>query len=436
MMRIFPHSEDNEQAVLGSLLIDNDGYYKLDALKEEHFYYTKHQQIFSAVCSIIRLEHKADIITASTEMEREGLLESIGGIGYLAEICNHAPSSIHINQYAKQVTAKFASRQLIVLGQEIQSIGFKDKKDAILEVTKVKEMINDTINSSVEEKASDCTSLITTTMNHYIEKKERIASGKQIGLPTGQKFFEFEPKELIVISALPGVGKSILVTNIASHVSKYCPTMFFSFEMSNTEIMYRLLSMTNNVQLSKFKYGKYTKEEMERFITRYKHECPFLKIHDMTLTIDEIEIMCQKEKATNGLDLVVIDYAQITADEGELVPKTQYVTRKAKKIAQDLDCTVILVSQFNQKAESEKKFPERSQLLGGSSCVQNASQIWILHNPTLLESEVNDNKIDPLYILRKCKDRNASNCKENYILERHQDYMSFKQVHKTPSYCE
>ena len=427
-LRIPPYSEENEQAVLGSLLTDNNGFYKLDGLKANHFYYRKHQQIFQAISNIIVRMEKADLLTVHTELKEEI------DLGTLAEMSMSSVSAYHINQYVKIVKNKFLSRQLIELGEQITNVGFKDSDTAVAEVANAKEMISDCINTSIEEKASDCKRLIETTTEHYLEKQERMKNGGVVGLDTGIACFEFEPKELIIISALPGVGKSILATNIASVVSKHSRTMFFSFEMSNTEIMYRLLSMTNNVPLSKFKYGEYSKEEVEQFMTRYKHECPLLKIYDATLTMAEVEIMCQKEKATNGLELVVIDYAQITADVGELVPKTQYVTRKAKQIAQDLNCVVVLISQFNQKAESEQAFPRRDQLLGGSSSVQNSSQIYILHNPTQLDS--NSTQIDPIYILRKCKDRNSSNCRVDYFLHREQNYMNFKLVTQKPSYCE
>jgi len=425
-MKNEPYCKDSEQCVLGSLIQDSDKVFDIDHITEDMFYFDNHKEIFTKIKTLIDKRMSVDIITISTGAKEID-------IAYLSELLTCVPSASHIKSYSTVVKNKYLRRKLILSGDKIMSAGYNESLDPVKELEIAKGMIDNSIGESIIDTANDIDDLSKSIFDDFILKKERIRSGESLGIETGFRFMNFEPSNLIAINALPKMGKSILVTNIACNASFNHKTLFFSFEMSKTEITQRMLAHTNNVRLSPIQNIEIEDELMAEYISNFKNKCNKLKIVDITYTIDEVYRMCKKEKALNGLELVVIDYAQITGDNLELVPKVQHVTRISKRIAQDMNCVVILLSQFNREGKKEF-FPRSDQILGGESVVQNCNQVFILHNATVSDEKNSTKDIEPVYILRKTHDRSSNKPKNDYYLERKQDIMTFTHQRYEPKW--
>jgi len=425
-MKTPPYCEQSEQSVLGSLLQEPDRIFDIDYMESKMFYFEKHQEIFSKMKSLLDQRKEVDIITVSTGVKEFD-------IGYLGELITTAFTASHIKTYGSVVKDKYLRRKLILSGDKITSAGYNESLDSVKELELAKSIIDNSIGDSIIDTANDIDNLSNSVFEDFITKKERIASGSSLGIETGFSFMNFEPGNLVAINALPKMGKSILVTNIACNSSFNHKTLFFSFEMSKTEITQRMIAHTNRTRLSPIQNIEIEEELMAEHVGTFKRSCPNLKIVDITYTIDEVYRMCKKEKALNGLELVVIDYAQITGDNLELVPKCQHVTRISKRIAQDMNCVVVLLSQFNREGKREF-FPRSDQILGGESVVQNCNQVFILHNATVSDENNSTKDIEPIYILRKTHDRSSNKPKADYYLKREQDIMTFTQEQYPPNW--
>jgi replicative DNA helicase len=164
---------------------------------------------------------------------------------------------------------------------------------------------------------------------------------------------------------------------------------------------------------------------MDQFMRKYPH----IKIIDRIYTIEQIERICKKEKALYGLDTIVVDYIQRTADKEELVPRTQKVSKGIKQICINEKCAGIALSQFN-RIGAKAGMPTSNDILGGESIKQDADAVWILHNETL----ANDMHpvYDPGYILKKTHDRNGE--KGDIYLRRERGSMNFKECDNPPTW--
>lgn len=421
-----PQSLDLEKALLGSILLDNDCLLTI-SMGPSDFYYEINGKIFKEMKELYKKGMTIDLITLGKEFENE--------IEYIAECSAGEMTSSGFETYAHKVKEYSDLRKIIKMAQHVEASAYLEKPPLeILEVNK-KKIENIAVDSDGNE-ILDNSELNNSVVEDYAIKVDIKESGGIIGYDTGYSFLKFGAKELVTLVAHSGNGKSILAQNIAANIALKSKVIFFSFEMSKEEIMYRIYSMLSGIPLSKFTHLLVTPQELGNCADLFAEKCGNLKIYDRTITVDKIYQVCQKEKLKNGLDFIVIDYVQITADKEDLVPKTQKVTRVAKEIAQNLDIGVLQLSQFNREGSrkvdysKDNKFPTSHDILGGESVKQNSNQVYILHNETLASDSAT--RIDPVYVLRRVKGRNFSDCKSDCYLNRTQDCMRFTTTNLAP----
>ena len=403
-VKMMPHSTEAEQAVLGCLLIDeNLPLHVMSALKEEDFYLESHGQIFSAMSNLYNTNRPVDFVTLSDELDKNGTLESVGGIEYITMLTNVVPSSANYGHYVEIVKRDSVLRKLISSGQKIIETAYEseDKTEALGTAEKlIFEIAQNEDRSSLEH--------IGDALKNVIDKFDKIAKDNTVlrGIPTGFKDLDrvtngLQNSDLILLAARPGVGKTSfamnVVTNVAINQGKKCA--IFSLEMPNTQLAQRALCSVASVSMAKALKGDLNVEEWKALWAANK------KLNDSGLYIDDssmntpIDILskCRRLKRENGLDLVMIDYLQLMNSGGKVKDNRQQeiseITRYLKIAARELNVPIIVLSQLSRAVETRKDHrPVLSDLRESGSIEQDADIVMFIYKADMYNDVVNEDE--------------------------------------------
>lgn len=413
--KILPNNLESEQAVLGSVLIDQDAQTDiLSNLKKDDFYSEAHRNIFSAMQTIFAKSIPVDFVTLTSELEIEKKLEAVGGIDYITFLTNVVPSAANFKHYCDIVKANSVRRSLIKGGQAIVEEGFntEDEQKAMQNAEKIIFDLSQQENSSDLELVGKPGGTLTNVLKQISEIAEN--QGKMRGIPTGFKDFDnitngLQKSDLILLAARPGVGKTSFAMNIAVHaaMNEGKKVAVFDLEMSSEQLMQRALASVARVNLSHVLKGTMDQEEWKRIWTAEKklaQSAIYVDDSSQTTPLDVIS-KCRKLKMTEGLDLIVIDYLQLmtTGKKGgrdNRVQEVSELTRMLKVAAKDLNVPIILLSQLSRLVEQrEDHRPVLSDLRESGSIEQDADIVLFLYNPENYNDVITEDEPGTVYLL-------------------------------------
>ncbi|QRN40677.1 MAG: replicative DNA helicase [Neisseriaceae bacterium] len=408
-----PHNTEAEQAVIGSILLNNELWHEhniYSVISSSDFYNIQHQIIFQTIASIINNDRKADLITLTEELTKLDHLEKIGGKTYLVEIISNAPSSFNVKDYAEIIRNKSIMRQLYEIGQKISALAYtptsKTSKDLLDEAEQL-------VFNIAEQNQRTKSGLIPirevlVAVQKQLESLYGSPNQGITGVETG--FYDLDKKtsglqagDLIVIAGRPSMGKTSFAMNIAEHVATELKktVAIFSMEMPAHQLATRMISSLAGIELSKLKTGQLQEQDWDKFTTGF----PLL--NSSSLFIDEsgglsaLEIKAKirrLKRAHPDLSLVVIDYIQLmSSSSGKSDNRTielGEISRSLKTLAKEISVPIIVLSQLSRGVESRAdKRPMMSDLRDSGAIEQDADLIIFMYrdsyynrddeNPTL-----------------------------------------------------
>ncbi|MBQ7352191.1 MAG: replicative DNA helicase [Clostridia bacterium] len=390
--RVLPHSIEAEQCVLGCAFIDQDaGYGIASTLKPDDFYSITHKIIFETMYKLFSANTPIDFITVTESLEKNGELDSVGGVDYLTTLTNVVPSASNYQHYMEIVKNNSVLRQLISAGQDIinGSYGDVDREDAL---TQAEQMI---FKIGEKDERGGLTH-INVAVNNAISNFEVLQKNKgQIrGVPSGIYGLDkitngFQKGALILIAARPGCGKTSLGMNIINHAAVKCgkKAAIFSLEMSKEEIASRSICSLAFVDMGNALKGEMNDKEWKAVLSASK------RLSEANIYIDEgfskspIDILskCRKLKREKGLDVLMIDYLQLMAgnkksSQENRTQEISEITRTLKMAARELEIPIILLSQLSRQSEGRKDHrPILSDLRESGSIEQDADMVLFIY---------------------------------------------------------
>ncbi len=409
--RKLPFNYEAEQAVLGSVLLSQDASLViLNELKSTDFYAHEHQIIFDAMQSLFSKANNPiiDHITLTSELNTRGQLETVGGMSYLARLTNVIPAATNFNYYMDIVKRDSVLRQLIDAGGKIvdESYTAEDMDHALSDAeARIYAISQKTDRSSLEPIRAS----LTNVLGEFDEAFQNPGSNR--GLSTGFAGLDmltngFKAGEIIQLAARPGVGKTSLALNIATHVAVYDkkPVAIFSLEMPKVQLARRIASSVANVSMTKVLRGELNENEQRRFRQAISAlaDVP-IYIDDSSMnTPAEILSKCRRMKndKNRGLSFVVIDYMGLMKAGGRSYDNDRQqeisdISRNLKIMAKELDVPVLVLSQLNRAVEGRKDHrPMLSDLRESGSIEQDADIVMFIYKSDqyrdLMESEVEE----------------------------------------------
>ena len=395
--KIQPHNLEAEQAVLGCILIDNQAQIDVLALMHESDFYSEaHSQIFKAMNKVYQKSIPVDFVTLTDQLEKDGILEKVGGIDYIMALTNTVPSAANFKHYCDIVKSDSIRRKLIRSGQEIIEDAFENEdKDKSLQFAEqvIFDIAEKEGRSSLEHVGRG-----DGAVKKVIDKFGEIAKDPTVlkGIPTGFTDFDkitngLQNSDLILLAARPGIGKTSfamnIVTNAAVKHGKKCAV--FSLEMPREQLMQRAICSMARVSMSKALNGTMGPDEWNRIWTATKQlEQSPIYIDDSSMTTPASLISkCRQLKAKEGLDLIVVDYIQLMSSGKDRVESRQNevadISRNLKIAAKELNVPLIALSQLSRSVEARAgdHRPIPSDLRDSGAIEQDADIILFLYNP-------------------------------------------------------
>lgn len=412
--RIPPHSQEAEQSVLGSILMDPDAVSTAaENLKAEDFYDPKHKEIFEAVLDLYEKRQPVDLVTVKTRLESRGTLETAGGIKYLSQIASAVPNSVYVRQYVRIVRERALYRRFIKLGNKILTESFSTETP----IEDLPENVEKEVFGILQNRGSEDFTHIRDLLVHSFDDIERIAkSGGEIpGISTGyieldQKLAGLHPSDLILIGARPSMGKTALglnlVQNAAVRGGKTCAV--FSLEMSKEQVANRLLAAESRVNMEHIRTGQMTDADWESIVDALGPLSESGIYVDDTggITISEIRSKCRKLKIEHGLDLIMIDYLQLMSGSGRSSDNRQQeiseISRGLKMLARELNVPVIALSQLSRALEQRAdKRPMMSDLRESGAIEQDADVIMFIYRDEYYHPDTEEKNVSEIIIAKQ-----------------------------------
>ena len=393
-----PHNIDAEAALLGCILIDGDIQSELlEQLRADHFYQESHREIIMAMKAVYAARKPVDLVTLTDELDRNGALERAGGIAYVTELAQLAPSAANFKQYLEIVKRDAVNRSLIRAAKNIieNSMKGQDGREAVAFAEKQVYDLSKQEDSSALLGLSD-----GAVIQEVIHKFESIQSDPYSfrGVETGFKHLDritngLQKSDLIVIAARPGMGKTSLAMNIVENacLNKGKTAAVFSLEMPRSQIVQRLICSYAGVSMEKALSGKLVQSEWKNLMRAGdKLQKSKIFIDDSSrVTPAEILSKCRRLASANGgLDLIMIDYIQLMGGEGKTSAENRTqeiasITRDLKIMAKELNVPVIALSQLRR---IQTKEPQLSDLRESGAIEQDADIVMFINRPDVTAS--------------------------------------------------
>ena len=394
--KVPPQATELEEVVLGAMLLEKDAFTAVsEILKPECFYREAHQYIFIAISNLFTAEKPIDMLTVKEELSGLGKLEEVGGAFYITQLTSRVASAAHIEYHAHIIYQKYLQREIIRLSGTLQTQAFDETIDVEDLLEEAENSLFQLSQGSMKRDAIQINPVIADTIQKIKLAGER--SDGLSGIPSGFSDLDkitsgWQASDLIIIAARPAMGKTAFVLTMARNmaVMHNKPIAVFSLEMSNIQLVNRLIIAETELASENIKNGKLSNEEWEHLYRKVKNleNAPLYVDDTAGLSIFELRAKCRRLKKKHGISAVIIDYLQLMNASGMKTGNRQeevsLISRSLKGLAKELDIPIIALSQLNRGVEGrtgESKRPQLSDLRESGAIEQDADMVLFIHRP-------------------------------------------------------
>lgn len=395
--RIPPQAPELEQAVLGALMIEREAFLQVsDILRPDSFYEHRNQLIYQAISNLSIQDRPVDMLTVKDELEREGVLDEVGGPFYITELTSKVASAAHVEYHARIIAQKALARDLITFTNAIQSKAFDETVDVDDLMQEAEGKLFEISQQNLKKDYTQINPIISEAYNQIKKAAARAdgLSGLESGFTRLDKITSgWQNSDLIVIAARPAMGKTAFVLSMAKNMAvnyKY-PVALFSLEMSNLQLVNRLISNVCEITSDKIKGGQLAEHEWQRldFKLRDLLDAPLYIDDTPSLSVFELRTKARRLVREHGVKIIIIDYLQLMNASGMSYNSRQEevstISRSLKGLAKELNIPIIALSQLNRSVETrdgnEGKRPQLSDLRESGAIEQDADMVCFIHRP-------------------------------------------------------
>ena len=395
-----PSNIEAEQALLGSILVNNDIIDEIsDLVSSNIFYDPAHVKIFEVIESLNNKGMIANPITLKNFFEKDNMLNEVGGTEYLVKLTRFSGSVKQAIDYAKIIHEMYLRRELVQISDKLSN----DTLNANAQEQNAENIIESAEKSlfDLAERGSFTQSFLkfNQALDQTIEMATLAMKNDQgiVGVPTGltdldEKLGGLHKSDLIILAGRPSMGKTALATNIAYNAAQHVlkrqeksSIAFFSLEMSSEQLSTRILSEQARIKSDDIRRGKVTEEEINRYIetSRNIYNLPLFIDETPAITIATLSNRARRIKRLFGLDLIVVDYIQLmrsssNKNEGR-VQEISEITQGLKALAKELSVPVLALSQLSRAVEQrDDKQPQLADLRESGSIEQDADVVMFV----------------------------------------------------------
>lgn len=423
--RMQPRDKDLEEAVLGALMLEKDAYTVVcDILKPESFYEPANQKIYEAIQQLGAAQQPIDMLTVTERLRHNDTLDEIGGPVFISELTSRVASGAHVEYHARIVAQKYLARELISFASQIESKAFDESNDVDDLLQEAESKLFEISQRNVKKDVTQIDPVIGQAIEQIQAAANRTSglSGLESGYHDLDKLTSgWQNSDLIIIAARPAMGKTAFVLSMAKNmaISYNTPVAIFSLEMSNLQLVNRLISNTCELESEKIKSGKLTNIEWDQLMSRIKHlySAPLYIDDTPSLSIFELRTKARRLVREHQVKFIIIDYLQLMNATGmkfgSREQEVSMISRNLKQLAKELNIPIVALSQLNRSVESrtDGKRPQLSDLRESGAIEQDADIVCFIHRPEYYlrsDTDANGNDIRGLAEFIVAKHRSGS----------------------------
>lgn len=393
--RIVPRDKDLEEAVLGALMLEKDAYSLVcDILKPECFYEPENRLVYEAIQTLGALMRPIDMLTVTEQLRRNDTLEQVGGPAFVANLTSRVASAAHIEYHARIVSQKYLARELINFAANVSSKAFDESNDVDDLLRETEGQLFEISQRNIKKDVTQVDPIIGQALMQIEAAANRTSglSGLESGFHELDKLTSgWQPSDLIIIAARPAMGKTAFVLSMAKNmaVNYNTPVAVFSLEMSNLQLVNRLISNVCEIEGSKIKSGQLSPIEWEQLMARIKNlnGAPLYIDDTPSLSISELQTKARRLVREHQVKFIIIDYLQLMNAAGmkfgSREQEVSMISRSLKQLAKELNIPIVALSQLNRSVESrtDGKRPQLSDLRESGAIEQDADIVCFIHRP-------------------------------------------------------
>lgn len=392
-----PQALEFEEAVLGALMIEKDAYSQIsEILKPESFYDHKHQLIYDAIRSLNVQQKPVDILTVTEYLNSTGKLEESGGPYYITQLSGKVASSAHIEYHARIIAQKFIARELITFTSVVQTKAFDGTVDVDDLMQEAEGKLFEISQQNLKKDYTQINPVIREAyeMLQNAAKRSDGLSGLSSGFEKLDKMTSgWQNSDLVIIAARPAMGKTAFVLSMAKKmaVDLKIPCAMFSLEMSNVQLVNRMIVNVCEIPGEKIKSGQLAPYEWGQLDSKIRqlYDAPFYVDDTPSLSVFELRTKARRLVREHGVKIIMIDYLQLMNASGMSFGSRQEevstISRSLKGLAKELNIPIIALSQLNRGVENregvEGKRPQLSDLRESGAIEQDADMVCFIHRP-------------------------------------------------------
>ncbi|MBQ6211003.1 MAG: replicative DNA helicase [Prevotella sp.] len=393
-----PQAIEIERVVLGALMIDKDAFSIIsEIVYPETFYEPRHQKIFTAIRTLNMDEKPVDVMTVTEQLKRDGNLESVGGAVYVLELSSLVASSAHMEYHAHILRQKFLARQLISFASHVETNAFDETLDVESAMQQAEGELFEISQKNMKQDYTQIDPVIVKAVEAL--QKASANQGGLTGVPSGytkldDKTSGWQASDLVIIAGRPAMGKTSFALSIAKNIAvdNRLPVAFFSLEMSNVQLVQRLMSNVCEIPGNKILNGQLTNDEWERLDKNLRNltGAPIYVDDTPGLSVFELRTKARRLVREKNVKIIMIDYLQLMNANGMRFGNRQEevstISRSLKGLAKELDIPIIALSQLNRTVDNrgegiEGKRPQLSDLRESGAIEQDADLVLFVHRP-------------------------------------------------------
>lgn len=391
--RLPPQNIEAERSVLGSLLIDPEGYTKISgALRPEDFYRHSHKRLYQAIQSLGERSEPPDWVTVCEELERMEALEEVGGEVYVSSVANDVPSAFHVEYYADIVRRAAVLREIIDGASRIASMAMT----ADAESTQVLDTAESIIFSIARQTDSREYVPIREVLTEFFDQLDfrNQHPGVLSGIPTNFETLNsltggFQRSDLVIVAARTGIGKTTFLLNVARNAARNneVPVGIFTLELSAEQLVQRLVSLEARIDSRKLRDADLEDTDFQRIGRAIGElsESPIYIDDSPMLSIMQLRGKARRMQAEHNIGMIVLDYLQLMQGSRteNRVQEISEITRSLKGLARELNVPIVAGAQLSRAVEQRPESrPRLSDLRESGSIEQDADLVIFLYAET------------------------------------------------------
>ena len=439
--KIPPQALDLEEVVLGAMLIDTKGVNEvIDILQPDVFYKEAHKIIFEAIFQLFTDTQPIDLLTVSAQLKRTAKLDLVGGDYYLIQLTQKITSSAHIEYHSRIILQKYIQRSLIKISNEIIEESYDETTDVFDLLDKAESKLYEVTQGNIKRSSETAQSLVQQAKARIeeIANKEGL-SGVATGFAKLDKITSgWQPSDLIIIAARPGMGKTAFVLSMARNIAIdfNMPVAIFSLEMASIQLITRLISSETGLSSEKLRTGKLEKHEWEQLSVKVKNleKAPLFIDDTPSLSIFDLRAKARRLASQHSIKLIVVDYLQLMTaggsngkGVGNREQEISTISRNLKALAKELSIPVIALSQLSRAVETRNsggtgsKRPLLSDLRESGAIEQDADIVSFIYRPEYYkldewdDEEASSTKGQAEFIIAKHRNGSLENIRLKFV---------------------